>query len=1125
MSANISASVKLADRVPNVSEFTDLVGLIKNEVSRVQIPGMPLDKIKQLSGGFDLKLPDTSAWSKVIPSDVTSFFSSFPDAATLTKPLGEPLGQITSIFSFDFAAELGKLEKLVSDVGPPEFDSPEAFVNSLLTPFSKINELLKDSQFSKLLAALGALLGAEDLKKLSNDIPALIAQIQSILKDKVGNSILAVSSVSAAITITDKTNRLANAITGQFSLADTDARFQALLQQYGTGPTSLANQLRNLDLAAGADVQAVQQRLVSTTEAFFDFHNSMVRDMALTEAALALLNVETLQERFKKISQALAKVDASHLTGLSSTFNDALKKAKSSIDFNVDLNISKFKTLITTGLTQVNQEIEKLDPARIQEALQGFFDIITGPLKKFEEFKQEIEAIVRGVFETIKEALAKIDLSPLRNGFDRTMGELEATLGELEELFTSVRKTIEDSLNQVKSVLEGAKNFILDPQDGLKKKIEDLFNNIFQLFDSLHLQEAVEGISETVMTISVGLDKIEFAPVIDATVDAVNVVTEVINTVAPLLVTDDLKKKLAEATAFLKEIDFDKIRDTLVVTFDEILASVDEDALGKFKLEYQKVIDGVDKFDPAPSLRELQAEIFDPLIAELEKIKPAELLQPIQEGYDTAADALKGFDPAATFAFITDFFDDLLAKFHEISPAKLLEPVEKVLNDVRNAINSALRIDDLLKMIDDASKFLLPLIEQFSIADLFDVLESGSAKLKSQLTDFDFDPQLLLSVPANILHQIFGATGLDIDTNGVVGFFEALKSKAETVGARLSSVQQVLAQGEAQIGRLDVKNYLATLRTRFDEVNASLAVHAGIGDVHLQLSGQVQLLNPVALLSPLIPKVDRVKESFASKSREFAGAVSGLSSALSPAEVVLDALRSLLSPLDVLKQMTLEPLQKLAGAPPDTGLRDLLIRVVDQIDPLQWKAELQPLMLSIQNKLKALFGEAVLGPFKSTLNSIKEKIDLLDVKFLKEAIDQVFGEIEAVIQQFNPAPFIQQISETYKRILGLLEKLNPAQFIAEIDQLYANDVIGLVKSISPEQLLLPILQELFQKIKGLLVSLDIELIFKPVLERLRTLKEQLADGLTKAGDAFEGLVAAIPTGSGSASASVSVSVG
>ena len=1125
MSAAVSGSVKLADRVPNVSELTDLVGLIKGEVSKVQIPGMPLDKIKQLSGGFDITLPDTSAWPKVIPTDVTSFFSSFPDAATLTKPLGEPLTQITSVFSLDFAAEVGKFEKFSTDMNPPKFDSPEAFVNSLLEPFTKANDLIKNSQLSKLLAALGALLGAGELAKLSNDIPALITQLQTILKDKVGNSILAISSVSAAITLTEKTKRLADTISGTFSLTDTDARFQALLQEYGTGPTSLANLIRNLDFSDQVQVQTVEKRLVSTATAFFDFNNGIVRDMALTEAGLALLNVTNLQERFKKINETVSKVDAGQLKDLATAFNDALKKAKSAIDFDVDINLNKFKTLITGGLTKVSQEIEKLDPARIQEPLQSFFDVITGPLKKFEEFRQEIEAIVRGVLETIKEALGKIDLSSLRNGFDRTMGEIETTVGELEQLFTSVRKTIEDSLNQVKSVLEGARNFLLDPQDGLKKKIEDLFNNLFQLFDSLHLKETVDGISQTVVTISTGLDKIEFAPVIDATVEAVNVVTDILNTVAPLLVSDDLKKKLAEATAFLKEIDFDKIRDTLVTAFDEILASVDEEALGQFKVEYQKVIDGVDKFDPAPALRELQEEIFNPLIAELQKIKPAELLKPIQEGYDTAADALKGFDPAETFSFITKFFDDLLAKFHEISPAKLLEPIEKALDDVRNKINSVLRIDDLLAMINGVSNFLLPFIDQFSVTQLFDALDSGFTTLKTLLTEFDFDPATLLSMPANILRQIFSATGLEIDTNGVVAFFEALKSDAGTIAARLSSIQQTLAAGQAQLGRLDLKNYLTTLRARYDEVNASLALHAAVGAVQLQLAGQARLLDPMPLLSPLIPKVDRVKQTFAARSQEFANAVSGLSSAVAPAEAVIDALRSLISPLDLLKEMIFEPLQKLVGAPATTSARELLVQVLDQINPAQWKAELQPLMLNIQTKLKALFGEAVLGPFKSTLNSIKDQINLLDVKFLREAIEQVFGEIEAVIQQFNPTPFIEEVVATYKRILGLLDKLNPAQFITEIDQLYANDVVGLVKSISPEQLLLPVLQELFQKIKGLLVSLDIEVIFKPVLERLRTLRDQLAEGLTKAGDAFEGLVNAIPSGSGSAAASAGVSVG
>jgi hypothetical protein len=249
----------------------------------------------------------------------------------------------------------------------------------------------------------------------------------------------------------------------------------------------------------------------------------------------------------------------------------------------------------------------------------------------------------------------------------------------------------------VKDALDGARNFVLDPQNGLKKQIEEVFAALFDLLDQLNIQGAVDQVNQVLQPITAELGRIEFAPVIDITVSVIDTIVEVLGTVAPLLVTDDLKHKLAEATQFLRQINFDAIAQTLHDLFGEILSAVDEEALGRLKEEYNNVVAAVNQLDPAPALEALQQEVFDPLIAELEKFEPAQLLQPVQEAFDAARGALDGFDPAATLAFITEFFDDLMARVGELSPALLLAPVEQSLAEVRQTIISTLRIDELYR--------------------------------------------------------------------------------------------------------------------------------------------------------------------------------------------------------------------------------------------------------------------------------------------------------------------------------------------------------------------------------------------------------------------------------------------
>ncbi len=105
------------------------------------------------------------------------------------------------------------------------------------------------------------------------------------------------------------------------------------------------------------------------------------------------------------------------------------------------------------------------------------------------------------------------------------------------------------------------KTFVLDPQNGLKKKIEDVFNGINTVLDELKIQDVVDEIKSLLQPVNDALAKVEFKPIIDAVLQAINTITGILKTVAPLLVTDALKQKLADAAAFLQQIkDFGKMR-------------------------------------------------------------------------------------------------------------------------------------------------------------------------------------------------------------------------------------------------------------------------------------------------------------------------------------------------------------------------------------------------------------------------------------------------------------------------------------------------------------------------------------------------------------------------------------
>jgi hypothetical protein len=1118
--SNGNGTVRLSARIPKSTEFMDLLGEVRDEIGKVQVPGMPISDIERLSGDFRIQLPDPSTWSQIIVPDVVSLISGFPDAASLAGPLNEPLQKLREVASFDFSGEAARLQNELMKIQRPALDNPERFFSDLLSPLSDVNRVVQESEFLKLLQSMANFLGLEGLTSLPADLTTLVSFIQAQAQSKVSSLVLAFAAVSEAAALSNQVERSVQNATGNFSLPHTRNLFQGVLDVYGEGETSLAAQVARLDFQAPDQVQAIKARLEGLRNTSKSFHTQLVQDLGFTEASLTLLDMPSLQQRFQSIQKTLSGIDISVLDAMASDLHNVLTRFQQSLKFDSDVSIDKFRSLVETGLQDLRRELDKVDLTQLENGFQSFFQAVTEPLKKFEEFKAEVEALIRDAYQAIHDALKQIDLSIVRNGFDQAIRQVENTLGDVDQQVTAVRTAIESSLGQIKNALVEVRTFVLDPENGLKRQIESVFNSLFELLDGLHLQDVIEQINQVLDPISAELQKIEFAPVINGIVQAIDAVATVLQTVAPLLVTDSLRDKLTEAVAFLREIDLYKVREALLEVFEDIRKAVDEEALGKFEAEYQKVIQAVDQLDPSPALESLQHEVFDPLIAELEKVQPAELLQGLQDAYDAAASALSEFDPSASLRFLTGFFDDLLEKFHQISTDELLTPVENALSEVRKTVNDFLHVDEALNVLNDIKELIFPMIDNLNVSDLFDGrIDSAFQAMKVALDQFDLEA--LVGIVMAAIRDLFANTGIDLNPAGAAAFLAGLRASNAGLQNRFARGHQALQQSQEQLKQFDLREMLLTLRARHAAVKAPLETGLVDFPAHLELLLELEALDPMLLLSPLISKASRLQASYGRLSAEFGQIVTSLTPTFEAVDTALGALAKFHSPAALLKELFLEPVRRLFPGQDFPSVRELIFHYLDEINPKQWRGSLEPLLLDVQTKLKDLFGDALFGPLTETLNAVKKTIDGLNITALREAITAIQAEVEAVIQQVNPAPLIQELKDLYDRILELLEKLNPAEFIAKIEELYSQDVIGVVRAISPRELLLPVLQELFQNIKNLLVAFDIQVIFEPILTRLNLLWDQLAEGLQQAADAYDQMLDAIPT-SGSVSAEVSV---
>ena len=1099
---------KLSDRIPNPSLVTDLLAQLQEQVQGIGVPDVPLGPIMDVAARMNITLPDPSSWSSVIPTDVTQGMQAFPDPATLAQPFQAPLEHFKQVATFDFAGEIKKIQTQLEALSPASQDDPKAFLDGLAGSLAVVSDTMRQSPLTQLIIDFGTFAGIEDLAALPDNAAELMTRLQTILKERVGGVLLGIAALGSTLTLSGETERLVEMLAGLFSMEETQTRFQGLLHAYGEGAQDLAAQLTALDLNDAAQVDQMKAALQTAGGTFTTFHQRLVRDLAFTEASVGMLNLETLQAQFEKAGDVLTGIDAAPLQALAESFQAAVTALQSKLALPDGLDATQFAAMIKSGLDLVVQELDRIDPSKLQSVLDDTLGVIKEPLKQVEAIKVQVETLVRDAYQAVQAVLAQVDLTPVRATFEQAMHQVESKLQEVEGLLTTVRTGIEDGLNQVKGALDGARTFLLDPQNGLKAQIEAAFNTVLSLFQQLNIQGVLDEIRGQLESITNELKKIEFAPVIDATIDAIEGVADVIKAVAPLLFTDDLKQKLKDAGEFLKQLDFDAVRSTLIAGFDEILETIDQDALGRFEEEYQKVLDAVDQLDPAPMLQQLQAEVFDPLVAELEKIDPAKLLQPLQEAFDAAREALAGFDPAQTFSFITDLFKEITDTFNEISPDSLLAPLEEAIADIRTTVTESLRLDDLAGLLDSVDTHIAPLLDALNIAEWLGKLAPGVAALRQAIQQLN--PADLLAPLAAIFRRVFAATGLKLNKAGLGRFVEAIKTGQAQLGSRFETLHQQLTQMQTQLTQLDVQAFLLTLRTRHDALKAALAGLDSSLPAHAELSRLVDALDPMPVLAPLGSKITRVQTAVTETAGAFGQMLQKLGPAFQQVDTMLETFKTLLNPFDVLKTAFRDLVQPVISGTPAENLRDLLLQFIDVIDPTQWQTELEAVGQAVKDKLSVLISDVVLNPIRETINNIKGLVNLLDISALSDAIRGVHADVEKLLDQFDPTPFLEEVNETYQRVLGVLDHLDPKDLIAQIDQLYKEDVVGVVKAISPEELLLEPLRALFDQIKALLGALDITTIFEPVLEHLNLLRDQLDEGLSKTGDAYKDMLQALP---------------
>jgi hypothetical protein len=1112
-----SASVSLSAKIPDPAAFLSLVESLSGKVAGVEMPQLPFDKIEKLVKGFRFELPDPARWKTTVTADASRIAFTLPDPSALLEPLAKPLNAVKEVASTDFGAGINDLHLKLQALGAQAQADPKAFVSSMFDPTSPVADLIRQSPFMRLIISIGKLFGVPDVEKIPDNALALGAWIRQLLHERIGAVLIAFVAAGRAATLTRRLERSAELLDASFRTETLATLRQAAIDGYASANAALravASGNVESEVAAKSAMLAAQVSL----QAYID---ALSRALAFGEASAATLNVASASLRFEDIGKSLGGVKREAIADVAAAF-EALVGKGAVITAPPQTAADELNATVRRILLDLKGRIDDFDVSSIEKGIDSFIKTLTMPLDKLEAFKADVEGAVRGALETIRDAIATVDLTPLRAEFDRVMSEVEGTVKQVSGEITEVRQAVDEGIARASAALADARDFVLGEQ-GLKAQIDNVFNQLRDLLQQLNVQGTLDTVTGAVAEVSVNLERIEISPVVDATVTAIDAVAAILDKVAPLIVTDDLRQKLSEATGVLRQVDFDEIRNELQKILDEIIDGVNNDALGRISAEYNKAVAAIGKLDPTPALESLQKEVFDPLIAELEKIKPAEAMAPMVAAFADARATLDGFDPTESLAFLVEFHGDIKSRFDQISPDRLLEPVERALAEVRTAISNVLRIHQIHGALEQIEGFLAPILEAVDLAKWFAQLDGGLTEMRRVIETFDM--RELLGPLGGILRDVFERTGAVLDQAGLAALFEALATSGEPLSAHLTKATQTIAGVRDRSASINVTSIIGEFRPLHQSLNATFAGATLSVGAKAELRGVVAGLDPTAAFATMQSRAPRAQGSIVTLHAEFSAMTTSVAPVLASAQEVIDALRVLRRPLEALWELVLKPLRSFVPIPQGAGIRTILLAIFDAFDPRRWKGEIEQVAQSIVAKVKVLIGATVIAALKGAVEKVSALIDGLNIDVLANALRGVHGSIAAQIDALDPKPLIATFRATYDTLLAAVDALDPGPLVTELDTVYTRDVVGLVRAISPQDLLLEPLKKIFAEISAMLGVLDIGELFKPVLDQLQRLRDELLVGIERAGVSYNGLLAAIPTGSASASVSVSVDVG
>ncbi|MGB8703071.1 MAG: hypothetical protein WCD18_26945, partial [Thermosynechococcaceae cyanobacterium] len=1077
----------LLERLPDISALDGELGQVLNQLTNLATKAQDFssgDLQAVLAAGENLPIPDSFA---LVSGTVTQF-------GDLLQRLPDDPEEITAVL------KAGLEELLSSSSGLGELISPITQILETIAPLLSKFELLTASvtRINTFTSGLTDQVGSLNLANLPDQLAYFARVFESFPE-------------AAAVSPLKELKAQVDALNTWLSATPT-----GLTQQFLTQIQALANALP-LQLTAAMQVGLDAIALIETPltglnpSQWLDPYNEALAavealdltDFSQLNAYAAILDAQIAQTTAiatpltQNIQTALSRLEQFDVTAFAQNWQDAFQTILNTISPATPSILAKLFNQIEklVGSIEIGPTASIL--AGLEEQINGLFGEVN-----FTELTTEIETLttqITSAVNTVDQALvtvatflsnlatelrtliSKVDLPKLLNQVKTEFDQLSAQVNSLLSQVNQIPQQLNALANELKTDVEG-----LDIND-LKDSISDLLGEITGVLSDPQIQQIRQEAQQGIDAIAQNLASVSLKPIFDRVVAEMGEVKSKLAAVDVSQLNELLKEALKAALAEITDLNFaQEVADVLKQAFQEILSRA-TGLIQPLQEKYLEILERITAFEPGTWVAQNLTPPFETLLAELQKIEPAKLLEPLKALYESVLAQLEPLSPATLLAPLSDFHGQLLSALQSLSPQDLIAPLNALLSQVTGILDQ-LGIETFIATIQDSVGQINTLIGNFSVGEQLQNTDffATFTQLPNQVDRLLQDAETLVDQYLDRLVEAIPTVDIGIlqpALDQLTGAIATIEGHISTpaVLTHLQDLTATLNQPAFQGGVTALTQRWVAQKTRFASVTPPPDQQLPYNALKVKL----QVLSPIQVLGTPAALVDRMSAAIATLQANLTRRQQGLINLLDQNQSKLAALLPTEATAAGFKQLLRDALEEQIGAPAKAVVEVLKAQLA-RFDPLF--ELLKGVVLKLRSPLEALTViPNSIGQIGDALIQAKTKITAVNLNFLADELQGVINEVITQFSALNPASLASSLNTTYQNMLKALDTLYPAAAIQTVDDLYRNVVLTKLEALHPDEILAPPLNEAFKSILDLQKAFDVSQIFDVLIEKFDTL--------------------------------------